>query len=127
MWACSASRSGCEAMRGKHSKIAALPTVPADDARLTVSGARPVLSGRVSVVADHPFLRACRRQPAAHTPVWFMRQAGRALPEYRAVRGSGSILDAVRQPELAAEITLHPVRRYGVVAAILYSALVLPA
>jgi uroporphyrinogen decarboxylase len=58
--------------------------------------------------------------------VWFMRQAGRSLPEYRAVRGSGSILDAIKQPELAAEITLQPVRRYGVDAAVLFSDIVVP-
>jgi uroporphyrinogen decarboxylase len=56
-----------------------------------------------------------------------MRQAGRSLPEYRALRGEGSILDAIRQPDLAAEITLQPVRRYGVDAAILYSDIVVPA
>src|SRR5687768_11689315 len=56
-----------------------------------------------------------------------MRQAGRSLPEYRAVRGIGSILDAVRDPALATEITLQPVRRYGVDAAILYSDIVVPA
>jgi uroporphyrinogen decarboxylase len=56
-----------------------------------------------------------------------MRQAGRALPEYRAARGSGSILDALADPELAAEITLQPVRRYGVDAAILFSDIVVPA
>jgi uroporphyrinogen decarboxylase len=55
-----------------------------------------------------------------------MRQAGRSLPEYRALRGHGSILEALRQPELAAEITLQPVRRYGVDAAILYSDIVVP-
>ncbi|HZQ27039.1 MAG TPA: uroporphyrinogen decarboxylase [Acidimicrobiales bacterium] len=75
---------------------------------------------------DAPFLLACRRQPAPHTPVWFMRQAGRSHPEYRAVRGPGSILDAIAQPDLAAEITLQPVRRYGVDAAILYSDIVVP-
>jgi uroporphyrinogen decarboxylase len=58
--------------------------------------------------------------------VWFMRQAGRSLPEYRALRGTGSILDAVRDPALAAEVTLQPVRRYGVDAAILYSDIVVP-
>ena len=63
----------------------------------------------------------------ADTPVWFMRQAGRSLPEYRAIRGEGSILDAIKQPELAAEITLQPVRRYGVDAAVLYSDIVVPA
>jgi uroporphyrinogen decarboxylase len=55
-----------------------------------------------------------------------MRQAGRSLPEYRALRGEGSILDAIRTPDLAAEITLQPVRRYGVDAAILYSDIVTP-
>src|SRR5262245_62720778 len=55
-----------------------------------------------------------------------MRQAGRSLPEYRALRGEGSILDAIRRPELAAELTLQPVRRYGVDAAILYSDIVVP-
>jgi uroporphyrinogen decarboxylase len=56
-----------------------------------------------------------------------MRQAGRSLPEYRRVRGEGSILDAIKQPELAAEITLQPVQRYGVDAAVLYSDIVVPA
>jgi len=76
---------------------------------------------------DVPFLAAARGEPAARTPVWFMRQAGRSLPEYRAVRGSGSILEAIKQPELAAEITLQPVRRHGVDAAVLYSDIVVPA
>jgi uroporphyrinogen decarboxylase len=74
-----------------------------------------------------PFLAACRGEPHDRVPVWFMRQAGRSLPEYRAVRGEGSILDAIRRPDLAAEITLQPVRRYGVDAAILYSDIVVPA
>jgi len=73
-----------------------------------------------------PFLAACRRQPVPHTPVWFMRQAGRSLPEYRSRRGEGSILEVVRHPELAAELTLQPVRRYGVDAAILFSDIVVP-
>ena len=77
--------------------------------------------------ADSSFLAAARGQASRHTPVWFMRQAGRSLPEYRAVRGEGSILTAIRQPELAAEITLQPVRRYGVDAAVLYSDIVVPA
>lgn len=75
---------------------------------------------------DAPFLLACRNRPAPRVPVWFMRQAGRSLPEYRAVRGTGSILEAVRDPDLATEITLQPVRRYGVDAAILYSDIVVP-
>jgi uroporphyrinogen decarboxylase len=76
---------------------------------------------------DAPLLRAARGLPASRVPVWFMRQAGRSLPEYRAVRGEGSILDAIHDPELSAEITLQPVRRYGVDAAILYSDIVVPA
>ncbi|HJR24548.1 MAG TPA: uroporphyrinogen decarboxylase [Acidimicrobiales bacterium] len=78
-------------------------------------------------LADAPFLRACRGLPAERVPVWFMRQAGRSLPEYRALRGTGSILEAIKDPALATEITLQPVRRYGVDAAILYSDIVVPA
>jgi len=78
-------------------------------------------------LVDAPLLRAARGLPAACVPVWFMRQAGRSLPEYRALRGEGSILDAIHDPELSAEITLQPVRRYGVDAAILYSDIVVPA
>ncbi len=78
-------------------------------------------------LADAPLLRAARGLPAARVPVWFMRQAGRSLPEYRALRGEGSILDAIHDPELSAEITLQPVRRYGVDAAILFSDIVVPA
>lgn len=74
-----------------------------------------------------PFLAASRGQAASHTPVWFMRQAGRSLPEYRAIRGEGSILQAIKQPDLAAEFTMQPVRRYGVDAAVLYSDIVVPA
>jgi uroporphyrinogen decarboxylase len=74
-----------------------------------------------------PFLAAASGRPAAQTPVWFMRQAGRSLPEYRRIRGSGSILEAIKQPEIAAEITLQPVRRYGVDAAVLFSDIVVPA
>ena len=75
---------------------------------------------------DGPFLRACRNLSATRVPVWFMRQAGRSLPEYRQVRGTGSILQAIRDPDLATEVTLQPVRRYGVDAAILYSDIVVP-
>ena len=77
--------------------------------------------------ADSDFVRACRSEPHQTVPVWFMRQAGRSLPEYRAVRGTGSILDAIADADLAAEITLQPVRRYGVDAAILFSDIVVPA
>jgi uroporphyrinogen decarboxylase len=83
-------------------------------------------SAASSRIDASPFLAACRREPHERTPAWFMRQAGRALPEYRAMRGVGTILDAIRQPDLAVEITLQPVRRYGVDAAILYSDIVVP-
>lgn len=74
-----------------------------------------------------PFLDAAAGRPASHTPVWFMRQAGRSLPEYRALRGEGSILDAIKQVDLSVELTLQPVRRHGVDAAVLYSDIVVPA
>ncbi len=72
------------------------------------------------------FVRACRRQPAEHTPVWYMRQAGRSLPEYRAVRAGVAMLEACQIPDLVTEITLQPVRRYAVDAAILFSDIVVP-
>ena len=77
--------------------------------------------------SDSAFLAACRAEPHDRTPVWFMRQAGRSLPEYRAIRGSGSILNAIADADLSTEITLQPVRRYGVDAAILFSDIVVPA
>jgi uroporphyrinogen decarboxylase len=76
--------------------------------------------------AELGLVQACLRRPVSRTPVWFMRQAGRALPEYRAARGGGSILSAIADPALSAELTLQPVRRYGVDAAILFSDIVVP-
>jgi uroporphyrinogen decarboxylase len=76
--------------------------------------------------ADSLLVRAASGRPGAHPPVWFMRQAGRSLPEYRALREGTSMLDACRDPELVAEITLQPVRRHGVDAAILFSDIVVP-
>ncbi|HYG93880.1 MAG TPA: uroporphyrinogen decarboxylase [Nocardioides sp.] len=72
------------------------------------------------------FLEAVRGEPVQHTPVWFMRQAGRSLPEYLKVREGVAMLDACQDPELIVEITLQPVRRYGVDAAIFFSDIVLP-
>jgi len=78
-------------------------------------------------MSSAPFLLAADGRRAPHTPVWFMRQAGRSLPEYHQVRGEGSILEAIKRPEIAAELTLQPVRRYGVDAAVLYSDIIVPA
>ena len=75
---------------------------------------------------DSALIRAARRQSVTHTPVWFMRQAGRSLPEYRTVREGVGMLDSCRTPALVAEITLQPVRRHGVDAAILFSDIVVP-
>ena len=71
-------------------------------------------------------VRAMRREPVERTPVWFMRQAGRSLPEYRAVRAGIGMLDACTRPDLVTEITLQPVRRHGVDAAILFSDIMVP-
>jgi uroporphyrinogen decarboxylase len=72
------------------------------------------------------FLLACRREPVPHVPVWFMRQAGRSLPEYRRLREGVAMLDACTRPDLIVEITMQPVRRYGTDAAILFSDIVVP-
>ena len=81
---------------------------------------------RPSALDDSAYLLAARGERVPHTPVWFMRQAGRALPEYRAVREGISMLESCMRPDLVVEITLQPVRRYGVDAAIFYSDIVLP-
>jgi len=72
------------------------------------------------------FLRACRLQSVDRTPVWFMRQAGRIFPEYQALRKRFSLVELTRHPDLCAEVTLHPVRRLGVDAAILFADIMLP-
>ncbi len=86
----------------------------------------PAVSSSTSAVSDSPFLRAARGAAVPYTPVWFMRQAGRSLPEYRAVREGVPMLESCMRPDLVVEITLQPVRRYGVDAAIFFSDIVLP-
>ncbi|HEU5033646.1 MAG TPA: uroporphyrinogen decarboxylase [Mycobacteriales bacterium] len=77
-------------------------------------------------MGDSGFLRACRGEPVPHPPVWFMRQAGRSLPEYRAARAGLGMLESCLRPDVVVEVTMQPVRRYGVDAAILFSDIVLP-
>src|ERR671919_303897 len=71
-------------------------------------------------------VRAARREPVERTPVWFMRQAGRSLPEYRRIRERHGLFEVCRQPELCAEVTLQPVRRHGVDAAVMFADIMLP-
>ncbi|GAA4969991.1 uroporphyrinogen decarboxylase [Actinoplanes utahensis] len=80
----------------------------------------------MTVLQDSPFVRACRGLPGPHTPVWFMRQAGRSLPEYRKIRAGVGMLESCRRPDLVTEITLQPVRRHNVDAAIFFSDIVVP-
>ncbi len=71
-------------------------------------------------------VRVARREPAERTPVWFMRQAGRSLPEYRAIRERHSFWEVAHTPELCAEVTLQPVRRHGVDAAVMFADIMTP-
>jgi uroporphyrinogen decarboxylase len=77
-------------------------------------------------VAEPLLTRACRREIVERTPVWFMRQAGRSLPEYRELRKRHDLFSVCRQPELCAEVTLQPVRAHGVDAAVMFADIMLP-
>src|SRR5882757_7140691 len=77
------------------------------------------------MLSDTPFLRACRREPTDVTPVWFMRQAGRYMPEYRSVRARVSFLELCHDPALATEVTVTAAERLGVDAAILFADILL--
>src|SRR3954468_21935436 len=97
-----------------------------EDGVVATSDAVSSHSGAPPAVHDSALLRAARGEPVPHTPVWFMRQAGRSLPEYRKVREGVPMLESCMRPDLVVEITLQPVRRYGVDAAIFFSDIVLP-
>lgn len=77
-------------------------------------------------LTDHPFLKACRREETAYTPVWLMRQAGRYLPEYRRVRDRFSFIELCKDSDAAAQVTVDTVRRLGVDAAIIFADILLP-
>ncbi|MCA9896759.1 MAG: uroporphyrinogen decarboxylase [Anaerolineales bacterium] len=79
-----------------------------------------------NLLQNSNFLRACRREAVDHTPIWLMRQAGRYMPEYRAIRAKHTMLDVIRTPELAAEITLQPINAFGMDAAIIFSDILPP-
>lgn len=83
-------------------------------------------TGQPSQTYDSAFMKACRREPVPHTPVWFMRQAGRSLPEYRKLREGTQMLESCMRPDMVTEITLQPVRRHTVDAAIFFSDIVVP-
>src|SRR5213082_1456654 len=72
------------------------------------------------------FVKACKAQPVDRTPVWFMRQAGRYMPEYRAVRKQYSLIEICKKPEVAAEVTITAAEGLGVDAAIIFADLLLP-
>lgn len=87
---------------------------------------RPVAATEAQPEPTAPFLRACRGLPTSHTPIWFMRQAGRYMEEYRAIRTRHSILELIRTPELAAEVTLQPLNRFNFDAAIIFADILPP-
>ena len=75
---------------------------------------------------DYPFLKACRREPAAYTPIWLMRQAGRYMKEYRSLRKKYSFLEMCKNPEIATQVTLQPIKRFKLDAAIIFSDILIP-
>ena len=88
---------------------------------LVASPIKPAALDPTDPAYESPFLKACRREPVPHTPIWLMRQAGRYMPEYRAVREKVRFLDLCKNPALCAEVMITAVRRLGVDAAIIFS------
>src|SRR5438105_12052683 len=107
------------------------PDTPPAWGSSSVQSPQPTPSGPFAMAgysrAVEPLLvRACRREPVERTPVWFRRQAGRSLPEYRELRKRYGLFEICRRPELCAEVTLQPVRRHGVDAAVMFADIMLP-
>lgn len=102
------------------------PTATPRSSSLDAAPSTTVLDGSAQPGQVPTLVAAARGQEVPHTPVWFMRQAGRSLPEYRALREGNAMLEACRTPELCTEITLQPVRRHDVDAAIFFSDIVVP-
>jgi len=100
------------------------PQPAGDEPTYPLLAADHPLNGEVGRSA--PLIQAALRRPVSRTPVWFMRQAGRSLPEYRKVREGVAMLDSCFRTDLVTEITLQPIRRYGVDAAIFFSDIVVP-
>ena len=101
----------------------ALETAPARD---EWAGGRVMAEASLGTVTRPLLVRAALREPVERTPVWFMRQAGRSLPEYRAIRERHGFFDVAGTPELCAEVTLQPVRRHGVDAAVMFADIMSP-
>src|SRR5450755_3788985 len=91
---------------------------------LSARSSLPIAAG--DLTSGSRFLRACLRQPVDRTPVWFLRQAGRYMPEYQAVRRHHSLLEICKNPELAAEVTITAAEKLDVDAAIIFADLLLP-
>src|SRR5436305_5484848 len=83
-------------------------------------------AGSLTSMSDPLLVRAARREPVERTPVWFMRQAGRSLPDYRELRKRYGLFEVCRQPELCAEVTPQPVRAHDVDAAVMFADIMLP-
>ena len=89
--------------------------------RLTLPASRPMPAN----LRNSPFLKACRREPSHVTPIWLMRQAGRYMPEYRAIRSKVAFLELCKRPDLATAVTVTAAERLGVDAAILFADILL--
>src|SRR5680860_63336 len=100
-----------------------LPHPPDVTMPMALDADHPLVDGRM---AGSPLIAACRGHGPTRRPIWFMRQAGRSLPEYRALRDGVGMLESCLDPALAAEITLQPVRRHDVDAGIFFSDIVVP-